>query len=51
MMFESQHFHNNVQFCSCSFSGDFQPEDSLDGQVSEEACLFIFHIHHEWLML
>ena len=36
-------FYNNVQFCStCSFTGDFQPEDSLDGQVSEEACLVIF---------
>jgi len=38
--------HDDVQFCSCSFSGDFQPEDSLDGQVSEEAFLFIFHFHH-----
>ena len=33
---------NNTQFCSCSFGGDFQPEDSLDGQVSEEVSLFIF---------
>ena len=33
----------NVQFCLfCSFTGDFQPEDSLDGQVSGNISLKLF---------